>query len=204
MVAFLGEALPELTPAPQRLKDLFTISYSWASIQSILAGRDASIVRLVPENTIPREVTMFSDGSRNFGIDVEETPTLGLDTVNRGRQIGLGQIFGLEAFDRVDMERVRVFEKWILWMREQGVEVTLFLIPFAPVIYQTITLNPRYRPVIEVEKLLQTFSSSRGIELRGSYNSAAVGCRGADFIDALHAKRACLRRAWTLVSTSQS
>ena len=204
MVAFLGESLPELTSAPQRLKDLFAISYSWASIQSVLEGHNVSALHLVPENTTPREVTMFSDGSRNFGLNAEEMPTPGLDPVKGRRQIGVGQIFGLEAFDRVDIERVRVFERWIFRMREQGVEVTLFLIPFAPVIYQTISSNPRYRPVIEVERLLRRYSSRLGIELRGSYESAAAGCHGADFIDGLHAKRACLRRAWALVLTPQS
>ena len=204
MVADLGENLTELTVEPLRTKDLFTLTYTWLSIQSALSGRDASTLRPVPASTMPREVTMFSDGSRNFGLDAEETPTLGLDPVKRGRQIGVGQIFGLEGFDRVDAERIRVFERWILQMRKQGVEVTLFLIPFAPVTYQTVAANPLYRPVVETERTLRAFSSRQGLELRGSYDPAAAGCRGADFIDVLHAKPACLRRAWALLSAPQS
>ena len=203
MVADLGESLSELTAEPSRIRELFSLEYTWMSVQSVVRGREAATLRPVPSDTMPREVTMFADGSRNFGLDAEETSTLGLDPVKGGRQIGVGQIFGLEGFDRIDAERVRIFEKWLLQMRKHRVEVTLFLIPFAPVIYQTIDANPRYRPVLEVEQGLKGLSKRLGMELRGSYNPAIAGCRGADFIDGLHAKPACLRRVWGLRSSPQ-
>ena len=76
-------------------------------------------------------------------------------------------------------------------LKEENIEVLLFLCPLPPSLWNRYDVEKRpFLP--ELEEFVTKFSSDNGIPVTGSYNPYNLGIEDKDFYDARHVRRECL------------
>lgn len=88
-----------------------------------------------------------------------------------------------EKFVAMSSERQKLFETFIGYLLDQGLEVEFYLSPL-PV--QVCSKKPVFKAV---ETYLRSYASDRGIRIRGSYNARKYGLSLADFYDGMHPRK---------------
>jgi len=85
------------------------------------------------------------------------------------------------------------YEMLIKYLTENGVEVTLFMCPYAPELWDIIQEDSDLYPSIwESEQLAYNLADKYGIKITGSYNPYEVGISNEDFYDARHVRHELL------------
>jgi hypothetical protein len=84
------------------------------------------------------------------------------------------------------LSNTQLFEDFIGYLREHGVEVILFLPPYHPLTYGLLANKDEYKVIKEVEKYLRSYALCHGIKLLGSYDPQRCKLKGADFFDGMH------------------
>lgn len=90
----------------------------------------------------------------------------------------------IDRFNEIDNKQT--FEKFILYLKKQNVNVTFVLLPYHPTFYDFLKEDSRYNIVINVEKYLKNFAKQNHIELYGSYNPQKFNFKKQYFIDEMH------------------
>jgi hypothetical protein len=104
-------------------------------------------------------------------------------------------------FQRLDARtpgRKDALEKFVRYMRSEGVEVTVLLVPFPPEMYDAFVALPGYS-VRSVEAELRAMAARTGSTVVGSYDPRPLGITTRDFFDEDHLRPEPLAR---LVSAS--
>ncbi|MDB4881891.1 MAG: hypothetical protein JWL95_657 [Gemmatimonadetes bacterium] len=107
-----------------------------------------------------------------------------------------GGIFGDQRFRRLDARapgREDALEKFVRYLRSEGVAVTVLLVPFPDVVYDAFVGLPGYS-VIAVERDLRALAERNGAEIVGSYDPRVVGMTTLDFFDEDHLRPEALAR----------
>ena len=87
----------------------------------------------------------------------------------------------------IDENMRAVFEALVSSILADGSEIILVESPYHPAAYGAVCSDPNASAALsEVSAYLEAFSADNGITLIGSYDPAALGLSGDDFIDALH------------------
>ena len=89
--------------------------------------------------------------------------------------------------------RKDALEKFVGYLRGEGVSVTVLLVPFAPEVYDAAERLPG-RTIVDVERELRAMSARAGVEIVGSYDPRAVGVTTRDFFDESHLRPEPLAR----------
>lgn len=90
----------------------------------------------------------------------------------------------LHTFDHIS--HVRLFEGFIHYLKNKGVEVVLVLLPINPHLYEHLTKSPEGRVALSVEAYLRRVAVKHKIGLIGSYDPRSYGLTGKDFFDNVH------------------
>ena len=99
-------------------------------------------------------------------------------------------------FARLDARepgRADLLERFVRYLRGEGVQVTLLLSPYPPEVYDAFARLPG-RGVAEVERDLRTMSARSGAALAGSYDPRRFGITTSDFFDESHLRPKALAR----------
>ena len=103
---------------------------------------------------------------------------------------------GLSNFFDIDFDYIRIFEKFVQDMRQDGVNISFFLAPYHPTVYKYISDEEKYSNVLEVEDYLRNFADKNNIEILGSYNpdNPIQGYKISEdgFYDGLHPKQSSI------------
>ena len=89
--------------------------------------------------------------------------------------------------------RDRALEKFVSYLRTEGVSVTVLLVPFTPDVYDAAGRLPG-RTIADVEREVRAMGARTGIEMVGSYDPRAVGMTTRDFFDESHLRPEALAR----------
>jgi hypothetical protein len=119
----------------------------------------------------------------------EKTDQLVRNYVNRMRR-GTAPYNGR---DDSPPERLLLLEQFVRYLREEGIEVSLLLVPFHPLAYDEFARRP-HNPLPDVESRYRDMARRTGAMVVGSYDPATAGATAVDFFDESHMRPDALTR----------
>ena len=114
------------------------------------------------------------------------------------RDISNDDLAGTEGFTDVSMERVQLFSNYLKYLISQKIEVTLYLSPYHPRMWNYISTNHKYDVFERSEKIVRTIACKYKISIIGSYNPQKYNMNSSDFYDAVHAKPSGLKKVFNV------
>lgn len=95
------------------------------------------------------------------------------------------------AYDRHISEYSKdIFEKLIVYLIDQGIEVELFLCPLAPSLWDRVEAEEAHYAILdEITVFAKEMSNKYDLKITGTYNPYELGIKDEDFYDARHVKR---------------
>jgi hypothetical protein len=112
-------------------------------------------------------------------------------------------LFTSRLFERLDARapgRADALERFVRYLRGEGVEVTILLVPFPPEVYDAFARLPGASPM-DTESELRALSARTGADVAGSYDPRPYGITTLDFFDESHLRPEPLGR---LLATSSA
>lgn len=97
------------------------------------------------------------------------------------------------------LENTETFEKLILFLKTQEVEVVLFMLPYNPEIYPLLAKHKNFSNILEVENYIIKFASQNNVICIGSYNPQNYGLSQYDFVDGMHGKEIVSKKIFDLL-----
>lgn len=179
----------------QTWKFLFDLSYFQGNLEYLSSGASpGGAIEVVPAGQLYEQDTEVKcpDGSLLYGTSYRARAQ---EEIDMDCMIQTGSMFRLEEYFAPDAQRLRIFEAWIRYMQEQGINVIFLLAPYPPIVYDHAVENAeRYGGMLGTETAVRRLGKQYGIPVYGSYNPHAIPATGEDFYDGLHPRRACIGR----------
>ena len=128
------------------------------------------------------------DGSHVYSLDFRQTPVN--DVKNNIFEYINNNFNGhISLSAHIEAEYKKGFESLIGYLYNCGVEVTFFLCPFPPPLWDEISSNPDIWSLpLEVQEYANAFAKENGIHVIGSLNPYECGVDIADYYDNRHLK----------------
>ena len=79
-----------------------------------------------------------------------------------------------------------LFEKLVLFLKNQGTEVVFLIPPFHPSLYRLCEKDSQYAIAFKIETYLQSFAKEHDIPVYGNLDPSRYNLTGADFSDWIH------------------
>lgn len=98
----------------------------------------------------------------------------------------------INNFNEISNELVNLFEKLIIDMKKQNLDIELLIIPYHPEIYETI--NSDFPKIIETEEILHNLVKKYDISIYGSFDPKEISFDKMDFQDGLHCTEMGLKK----------
>ena len=100
-------------------------------------------------------------------------------------------LYLLQKFEQIEAELFEEFQKFCQDLLEENIELSFFLSPYHPLVYQKIKKD--YTLVLDVEKKIIEFAIDKNIKLIGSYSPLKANATIKDFSDAMHLRKASMK-----------
>ena len=190
-------------PAPDRLAiararakratTLVSLDYFQQGVRELIQHHGMPESFVVASRDSNPTLTRKPDGSIVYGEDLRD---LSEDDVARAAKAyaETSPIYQLGGFSRIDPTDSVIFDRFVRAARKDGNDVTLFMAPYHPVVYDVLRKDERYAMVAKAEQVVREVGAAAGVRVCGSYDPAVVGLGPADFYDGMHARPAALGR----------
>ena len=132
------------------------------------------------------KILLLKDGAIYYGNSKNNISVREVD--KEAKEYLKGGIYHLEGFERLDENRLAIFNRFIGRLVNDKKSVVLFLTPYHPTVYEFLANNDRYRMVLETEKLIRGLVVNDNIRIIGSFDPNKCGINEADFMDGMHLK----------------
>lgn len=131
-------------------------------------------------------MTRLYDGSVAYGANYLRSLS--------NQKVVVDRIPMLEDYFEMDPVEIALFEKMIVDMMANGIDVRLLLFPYHPEVYKQIRSNKRYAMVQKAEQYYRNLSDSLGIRVNGSFDPERCGLEASDFMDFSHLQKEGVRK----------
>ncbi|MEN9304691.1 MAG: hypothetical protein RL264_3120 [Bacteroidota bacterium] len=178
------------TNSSYKYSELFSLSYFQASIKTIpklLSGKSRPIVTQEKYN---ETITKLSDGSLVYSADYRNATQ---NQINSKIDSYInGNIYGIENFNSISDDIWSEFQEFIYTLKKENISVEFFLCPYAPKVYEKVSINYPY--VVKSENLIVRFAKANGIKVYGSFDPFSFGFDETYFYDGMHCKEKGIER----------
>lgn len=161
-----------------KLKELISPSYFQASYKNIFNSSEP----ISTYEAFNEKNTILSDGSLTYGKEYRESSQEIID--NRAQYFAQDGLYSLEKFDAISVKLFDEFQNFCNEILNNNIKLSIYLIPYHPVVYQKIEED--YEIVAEVENKILELAEKLNIKYKGSYNPKTVGINSSHFYDAMH------------------
>jgi hypothetical protein len=96
--------------------------------------------------------------------------------------------------DFANLSHTGLFEDLVGYLKNNGVDIVLVLLPINPSLYEHLEKSPKGRFILSVEEYLRGVASRHGTQIIGSYDPRPYGFTGKDFFDTIHGHDAVARK----------
>ena len=163
---------------------LINLEYTTTNYQHLRKGSKLVPVQTTEINDFIRE----PDGSLHLPYSMrfakaEKTITSPANVIN---------LRFLHDFDY--LSHTGLFEDLVRYLKNNGVDVILVLLPINPSLYEHLDKSPKGRLVLSVENYLKDVAARYDIKLIGSYDPKPYGFTGKDFFDTIHGHEGVARK----------
>lgn len=160
---------------------LVSPSYFKGSLKKILL---ASSEPIATNTKINKTFTRLVDGSITYDLEYRSaTPD---EIEKKAEDYISGDIYSIEKFDKLSPEIKFLLEKFIEHLRNNHIEISIFLAPYHPKIYSFVAKSEKYSQIIESEIYYRDLGLKYGIEVIGSFNPNRLNMDGSYFYDGMH------------------
>jgi hypothetical protein len=153
---------------------------------------DDSLFQETPDK-FNEQQTLLSDGSKvmdRSSLDAPVTESL----TNAANFLLKGDVNRYHTdFLQIDASLQQRFENFVALLKQDGVEVILFLPPYHPFVYQAFMAN-HFDICNQIENYLTWFAAFKGCAIYGSYNPFKLSLTEASFFDALHFRESAFKQ----------
>ena len=161
-----------------------------------LASLRSSLI-LNEENMIPNnaEVEAYAKKAYDGSHIYDESYVNQSDDV----QLGFATLldYSMDEF-QYDDKAIEKMKKFVLFLKDKGVNVTLVLPPYHPQLYEMMESQ---KPIfLEIEDWYREFAKNTGVRILGSYDGDIVGCSENEFYDGMHPKFSCMQKLFIKVN----
>lgn len=168
---------------PKYIKKLFSIEYFIENIKFVKNNISNNLKGYYIVDTINIDASIRElDGSLQYPYK-SRNPNF-KDVKNAAISYTKGNVYSLNNFTKLD--NIELFKSFILYLKDNGVNVILYLPPYNPISYDLLSDNKKYVMINEAEKYLFAFSKKYDIKIIGSYNPHKYNFSYKDFFDGMH------------------
>ncbi len=167
------------------LQPLLTIPYFQENMKTVFDGSFLTNKVYQTENySEPDNSVIHPDGSYSYPLnyvnasksEIDERIRIGLPTISS--EVG--------GYEKLDEQKVLIFEQLIKSMTQNGVQVVLYLSPYHPSLVEEFNSNTlTYQMFFKTEEYLKELEQE-GVSVVGSFDNKNVGLFEQDFLDPLH------------------
>ncbi len=187
------------TSNAEEMFQFLSFSYFQNSIEMIEKNPHDSLIRNKADFYVTSEINVddmirYADGSIEY--DLQTRNKTAAQAKHEAMQFVAGPVYQLEDFDRMDDGYLEMFESMVSWLLQNHVDVTFYLSPFHPYVYEFFSKHKDYRMVEVTEKYFRNLAEANKIDVYGSFNPVLLKCSDEDFIDGLHLRRNSIHKAW--------
>ncbi len=100
----------------------------------------------------------------------------------------------LDDFDGVDREYAALFEKFVVYLQNKGIEVVFYLPPYHEYMYDKIKAEERFHGLFDTEEYLRDLAEKYDIKVCGSYDPEIAQVSKDDFYDSIHLRPQAVQR----------
>jgi len=164
--------------------ELFSMSYFQASLKAIPKLFSGTSRPIPTQEKFNATNTKLSDGSLVYSTDYRNATQNQInskiaDYIN-------GNIYSIENFESISDDIWSEFQEFISTLKKENISVEFFLCPYAPKVYEKISIN--YLNVVKSENLIVRFAKAKGIKVYGSFDPYSLGFDETYFYDGMHCK----------------
>lgn len=127
------------------------------------------------------------DGSIAYQRSLREVAVEEVEELTR-QSIEEQVVYRMTDYHEIDERTMELFAALIDYLKEQGVEVMLYLPPYSPMLYDYIESAEQYQITFEIEERIRQLAADRNVALYGSYDPAGCGLDMTDLYDIYHVK----------------
>jgi len=172
--------------------DLFSPGYVQKSLLFLLStGNSHSYY--ATDSTLNNSETKLVDGSITYGLTYRKNAQVDIDENARNYLPEFITHFKSPK-DKLSQNLENQFEKFIDFAKGQGEDISILYLPYHPIVYSKMKMEPKFNTAFLCEKYLRTLSHSKHIHFYGSLDPSVFGLSSADFYDGLHLKKAGLMK----------
>ena len=167
-----------------KVMQLFSFSYFQASLKNlpnVIKGKSEPIASKEKYN---QTSTRLVDASLSYGKQYREVSNEEVN--NNAKNYISGNIYSIEKFNTISPDILQEFENLCLSILENNIELSFFLTPYHPIVYEKVIQD--YSIVLDVENQVVKFAEEKGIECFGSFSPQKVDMKNTDFYDGMHCK----------------
>lgn len=187
-----------LTPAGgknlSRYQQLFSLDYFQASIKT--KKRKARGYYATSDTQLDVNIRI-ADGSISYRREFALRKTEEVSEVAR-RMAAKKPLYSLDKFSELDPTYISRFEGLIARLREEGVEVVLFLPPYHPDMYAAMmNKGSSALLVAEAERYIRRFAEQQHLFVLGAYAPDSALCDRDEFFDEMHPRPTCINKIFS-------
>lgn len=167
-----------------KMKQLFSFSYfqaSFKNLPNVIGGKSEPITSNEKYN---QTTTKLVDASLSYGKQYREVSNEQVN--NKAKNYISGNIYSIEGFNSLSPKILQEFEQLCLSILENNIELSFFLSPYHPIVYEKVVQN--YSIVLDVENQVVKFAEEKGIKYFGSFSPQKAGVNTTEFYDGMHCK----------------
>ena len=183
MLERLGVHASEKIRKPSYISKLFSIEYMVQNFKFIKNNINNGLkgYRIVKSSDIDAHLRE-ADGSIRYGYskrfpNYEDVKRYAI-SYTKGSGHSLGQF--------EELSNAELFEKFVVFLKENNVRVYCYLPPYNPYAYDVLMQDPKYRIINSVENYLRALSQQHDLVFVGSYDPYILGFTNEDFFDGAH------------------
>lgn len=170
-----------------QITDILSLKYFKYNMEQFIEGNRAYI-KVHDSHDDEKLGTYHVDGSYSFSREYQNKYDE-YQIENTVIRICEGKnIRGCSSYDTLDKMKITEFEDLVFFLKKYGVNVSLYLPPYSPQMYEYVCRDSYYHSILDAEEYLLDFAKSNGIQAYGSYDPSYCGLSLADFYDEYHVK----------------
>ena len=166
----------------KRFKQLFSLSYFQFSLKRLYKDLLENTNPIPTNERFNKTNTKLTDGSLVYGFEFKNASSKEIEI--RIQSYLNNKLYNIDDFRSISDKSWKEFVKVLDDMKNNGVEVELFLAPYAPLVYNEILDN--YPMVIRSEEKIRNLALSKNIRLYGSFNPFELNMDNSYFYDGMH------------------
>lgn len=188
-----------------KIKEMFSFSYFQSSVKLLWDNglarylhRESQEIVVFDNDDVGESGKILPSGRRTFASKQMRTAEKNIEEAESA--VSVGSIYQLgTGFSDIQTEQLNQFEKLIVYLQNQGVEISFYMHPWHSVTYDCFQKNEEFGGVIKTEDYLRELAESYGIVVHGTYNPYLANISDDDWADWFHLKSEKMMESYYIV-----